>query len=327
MKAFRWISLGILWTSLSAGAVDFDKVKTDLESTDGLNVYIHGIDTKHSLYVLIVRGKDFFDFAQVPMVAGNRAAAAQLATLHRHDFVRIKGTIEPEVRSPQKHILVESIEVTRPFDLGGLPPYERKAKLPDDLKGLSEIIVKVHAIVDEGRIMVVEYKDTNIPVINDEPERVKGLYRSDKIRMKFTIAKHPRMPVHLQIAKVPDAITVLRSVKGEHERKIDSLCGQLVMFPKSPEIKFNVFAVKHDIGDGYDWTYTLINFEDPDVFKTIREKLQAEWDRREASAIRGRNYYINPDLITCVSGTGNESHSFQANPQVLLDSPEQITFP
>ena len=40
-------------------------------------------------------------------------------------------------------------------------------------------------IIDNGNILMVEYKDTNIPVIVQEAVRVKDLFRGDKIKIQF----------------------------------------------------------------------------------------------------------------------------------------------
>ena len=63
--------------------------------------------------------------------------------------------------------------------------------LPSDIQNKTDIVVKVHAVVDNGNVLMVEYKDTNIPVIVQEPDRVKDFFRGDKLRIHYTIAGNP----------------------------------------------------------------------------------------------------------------------------------------
>ena len=78
-------------------------------------------------------------------------------------------------------------------------------------------------------------------------------------------------------------------------------CGPLVLYVKSPEIMFNVFALQHDLGDDLAWTYTLVSM-DKKVFEEIRAKAQAVWDANQSSIIRGRGFYVNPKIIACAKG-------------------------
>lgn len=323
----RYFACLFLFCSLQISALDFDKIDAGLRSKEGLLIEVHGIDKDHGLFAGVLRGEDFFDFAQVPLVGATPVLQESLLHVKRHDIIKIKGKFD-ELGTPQKHILVDFLEVQKPYDPGypNVPAFKHKVKLPDDLVGLKEITAKVHAITEDGKIMMVEYKDTNIPVIVVSPKATKDLYRGDKIKFQFSIAKEPKAPVHLILKSGKDSLKVLKSIVSENKREIKNLCGPLVLYPASPDIRFNVFALHYDIGDDLAWTYTLINFEDSQKFKAIREKLQTEWDKDTSQVERGRGYYINPKLQVCVSGIGNEVMAIQANPQVILQGPDDISF-
>ena len=113
---------------------------------------VHGGDLAHGLFVLTWRDKhDFFKYVQLPVTGRNEAASKTIAALHRHDRVRLWGEFDLFLPSGQRHIDVDNIVVEKTFESAcedaGLPPFERKVKLPDDLKDLKEIIVKVHGVV------------------------------------------------------------------------------------------------------------------------------------------------------------------------------------
>ena len=71
--------------------------------------------------------------------------------------------------------------------------------------------------------------------------------------------------------------------------------------------------------------FTLLNFRDMVAFQEIREKLAKIWDENAATAISGRNMLINPEVTIQASGLINIISTEQANPQILLDSAEQVT--
>src|SRR5438445_610982 len=77
------------------------------------------------------------------------------------------------------------------------PPRMPEAAIPDDLLAATELIGKVHAVNDDGRIFVIEYKDAVIPVFVPVANLTAGLYRNDKIHLVFQFAMNPPRPTHL----------------------------------------------------------------------------------------------------------------------------------
>lgn len=304
----------------------------ELNSENGVGVEIHGADHSNGLYVISFRPKNFFEFVNISVQADYMSPnfadiKQQLSTLRRHDFIQIKGSTNPFVSSPQNHVLINSLTVLNKFSLPmtEVPQYTHYTNLLKDVSDKTELIVKVHASLLDGKIFVVEYGDSNIPVIVPDASLTKDLYRGDKIKMRFRVQEVPLAPVHLVLNSGPLGLEVLDSIVQQHNQPQDR-CGELVMFPKSPQVKFNVFAIKIDIGDDLFRTYTLINFDDMNLFFALRDKAQAAWDANTESVVAGRNYYINPKLQACAKGLGNMITPSQANPQILIDKLEDLTF-
>lgn len=323
----------LLAVNVFAQQLTYDDIEKSLTSAEGLVAEVHGADQNSGLYVLAVRNpENFFDFINLPIVADYGSqnyvdVKEKMGTLDRHDFVRVRGKIHQGMDTPQKHALINSLEVVRKFDGGfaGYPDYEHEVKLPGDLLTKNTAIVKVHAVAHGGKMLVVEYKDTNVPVMVANVELTKNLYRNDKIEIQYDISPMPRKPTHLILRSEPTAVRVLDSLVVQHGQPIEH-CGDLVMFPKSPMVVFNVFAIMKDIGDGLFRSYTLINFEDRDLFSALREKAQKFWDEHPAGILRGRNYYVNPGIRACAKGTINVVDPSQANPQIIINDSDNLSF-
>ncbi len=323
----------IAFSSPSFAKLELKDIQAALESEDGLTAEIHGADKDSHLFVVVVRDpKNFFDYIQIPLVADYTSKNYEevkktLYTLNRHDFVNIKGSFHGWLDAAQRHIMVQTLTVVKRFDGGysDYPDYKHNIKVPEELKNQSSAVVKVHAVVKGGSIFLVEYKDVNLPIVVERPELVENLYRGDKIRIHYEIAKFPSRPMHLKLKSEDGSIEMLDRLVDQHDQPIHH-CGDLVMFPKSPQVIFNVFAIKKDLGDDLFRTYTLINFDDMDLFLAVREKAQAAWDQKTESITRGRNYYINSGIQACAKGRVHMIDPTQANPQIIIERVEDLYF-
>lgn len=307
-----------------AHAIDLREVEQKL-AADGAEGEVHGASASQGLYVFVYRNpKDFFDFLEMSMVPASQDVVRQLEALRRHDRVRIKGSFL-ENRSPQKHIEVTSLEMVRKYAPPvEMPAYEHEAKVPDELLGQSSALFLVHAIHADGQILVVEYKDTVLPIFVKNGALAKNLYRNDLVRLKFKVQRRPDRPAHLRLDETAEKpVEVVESILAKHGQPA-TLEGALVLFPKSPEVIFNVFAVLEELPAGLKRQYTLVNFTSPEVFKQIREKLQAAWDQAPKDYVNGRNKLVSTKIRVKVTGTFNEVDANQANAQVLLAGPEAI---
>ncbi len=304
----------------------------ELKSPQGVQVEIHGADHKNGLYAISYRPKNFFDFIIISLQADYTAPTfadvkAKLETLRRHDFIQIRGNENDFVLSHQNHVMVKDLTILSKFSSTYdklVDEYVHSTKVSELIQGKTSLIVKVHASLVDGKVLMVEAGDANIPVVVKNPALTRDLYRGDKVDIKFAVQQFPGSPVHLVLDNSLDAVKMLDSVAKVHGQP-QNLCGELVMFPKSPQVLFNVFALKVSIGDGLFRTFTLINFEDPKLFQELREKMQIVWDANTSTMVAGRNYFINPAIKICAKGMGNMQVATQANPQILLDKVADLT--
>ena len=292
--------------------------------TTGLIGRIHGAVGASKLFVMSVREPDnFFNYRQFSLLPKNKKALATLSEVNRHDRVCIRGHIISNP-SPQKHIAVKSVEVLESWTgLAGLPEYRREANIPAELLDHDSFVGKVHAIGGEGKILVMEYKDRVIPVFVKSPEYTKDLYRGDIVRLSYKLKKVPKRPTHLKLnSQVEQPVKVIDAI-ADWNGKENTLTGNLVKFPESPQLNFDVYAIEVET-QGIKRYFTLVNFDDMDEFQKIRDKLAGIWDENSATAKLGRNMLIEPAITIEAHGQTNVVSTAQANPQILLDTVEDI---
>lgn len=303
--------------------LEVSQLSRELKST-GLIGRIHGAASTAQLFVMSVREPgNFFSHREFSLVPGDEATKATLSQVNRHDSICIQGDFL-ENPSPQKHVWVTSAEVLESWPgLDDLPPYERSAGIPAELATQTQFVGKVHAIGEDGKVLVVEYKDGVMPVFVEATEYTQGLYRGDIVRLSYALQERPQEPTHLKLdLNVAQPVEVLDAIASWHQQE-KTLSGKLVKFPQSPQLRFDVYAIEVET-QGIKRTFTLLNFEDMDAFTQIREQLAALWDSHVTTAVSGRNMLINPDVIVEASGSINVVSTEQANPQILLDSAEDI---
>ena len=316
-------ALGLLL--LSACASLPAKLERELGAGRAVEGEIHGAYPDLNLYVFTFRNpENFFEYVEVSLVAETDAVRAQLAELRRHDRVRIEGTIMDN-RSNQTHVELRSLEVVRKYEASPpIPPYEYEASIPDDLRGKSNELFLVHAVNAGGTVLVVEHEDVVLPVYVTRPELTRSLARNDVVRLFYEIRTRPDRPVHLQLAEVERPVEVIDSITALHGKPA-AIEGALVLFPQSPQVRFNVFAVLQELPGNTQRQYTLVNFDDPVVFETIRTKLQSAWDAAgPSSSVSGRNKLISTKVRIRATGTFNQIDPNQANAQIVLDGPDSI---
>lgn len=320
------ITLGV-WTSAAKETCSYhpeayrglalSQLTTELEGT-GMVGRIHGAAADDNLFVLSVRDPDnFFEHREFSLLSRDEKAREKLRQVNRHDQICVQGRLI-ENPSPQKHIALKSVEVLDHWaGLDAFPRYEHTADLPEELKSQSSFVGKVHAIGAEGKVLVVEYKDGVLPIFVQAPNLTKDLYRGDIVRLAYKIQQWPQQPTHLQLdAEAEQPVEVLDAIASLHSQP-KTLAGKLVKFPQSPQLNFDVYAIEVET-QGVNRTFTLVNFENPDEFKTIRDKLAEIWDSHSETITTGRNMLINPDVIVEATGNINVVSTEQANPQILL---------
>jgi hypothetical protein len=302
------------------------ELRRELGRGNAIEGEIHGAYPDLDLYVFTYRAPgNFFEFVEVSLVAPDDTLAQSLAELRRHDRVRIRGAVL-ENRSSQMHVELSALEVVDDYEPApAIPAYDYEAAIPDDLLGKQAALFLVHAVLAGGAVLVVEHRDVVLPVfVRRRPELVRDLSRNDVVRLFYDIRNYPDRPVHLELADVEQPVEVVDSIAALHGRPAD-VEGQLVLFPRSPQVAFNVFAVLQRLPGGHQRQFTLANFDSADTFRAIREKLQAAWDAADPSTVvSGRNKLISTAVRVHVTGTFNQIDPNQANAQIVLDGSEAI---
>ncbi len=311
--------LMFLETGVLASSFDVGKFQEQLKQ--GTQGWVHANVEKWGYTVFTHRDpSDFFTHFEFPLRGSSSSAKEAIKKLTRHDRIKIIGEyIENE--APIPHILVDKLEMIEKFTHSiEAPPYDYEAQLPADLIGQNKLIGKVHAVVADGKAMVIEYKDAVIPVLVNEPTQSNQLYRNDKISLTYKILDFPIRPLHL---KLMGDLQILESMVSLHGlgRVLE---GSLTLFPKSPQVAFNVFALHVVDGHSISREFTIVNFDNPSIFEAIRDTLQKLWDENKSTLIAGRNKFINPRVRLRVLGTINVIHPSQANPQILVDKLSDI---
>jgi hypothetical protein len=294
---------------------------------DGVLLEVHGIVPVSSMFVVTFRNpNNFFQSVHLSLLGTTQETRNMIRTLRRHDVVLIQGMIDNEIPAPQRHLKASSISLVERSPESTPGQDYRYEAVPESVLNMSELIGKVHAVYAEGQVLVVEYKDMVIPVFVKEQwlEQTKSLFRGDIVAIKYVVQRGPRRPVHLNLdPDKDDSFRVLRSVVTGHGLPV-TLTGKLLMFPKSPMVKFPVFAIDVDMGNGILLAHTVLSFTNPELFKAVRELFQAEWDRNPSTVRNYRNKFRNEAITFTVSGTYNMIDPGQANPQIVIDSLSDI---
>jgi hypothetical protein len=301
------------------------KFQRELQAGNAVEGEIHGAYPDLDLYVFTYRHpQDFFEFVEVSLIAPNADLAAALAGLRRHDRVRIQGALMDN-RSPQMHVELRSLEVVKEYEpTPAIPAYDYQASIPDDLRGKDNELFLVHAVHAGGSILVVEHGDVVLPVYVSHPQLTRDLARNDVVRLFYEIRSRPERPVHLQLQEIERPLEVVESVMALHDQPA-AVEGALVLFPQSPQVIFNVFAVLQELPGQLRRQYTLVHFDSPETFERIREKLQSAWDSADPSAaVSGRNKLVSRQVRVRATGKFNQIDPNQANAQIVLDGPDAV---
>jgi hypothetical protein len=272
--------------------------------------------------------KDVFTFGNFPVKPATPEIAERLKGIKRHDAITIKGSFIDN-RAPIRHIRLEDFQITSVYTADERPPKRPYAtqipeNLPDAGQPHRHLVAKVHAVADDGHILVAEYGDAVLPVFVKDPKLTANLYRNDKIRIAFTLPEKPPRPQHLWLDMAdPKPLEVVESLVERHGKPFEAE-GVLVRYPLSPQLTSEVYAIEVVDSDNVFRDYTLLNF-DKKIFTAIREKLATAWKSRPAEGVDGRNKLVNAKIRVRAKGTFNLVARGQANAQILLASPDDLT--
>ncbi|MBN20208.1 MAG: hypothetical protein CL678_02885 [Bdellovibrionaceae bacterium] len=296
-----------------------DTIESQLKS-EGVSGWIHGSNTSQGLYVFTWRDpKNFFQHFEFPLITKSPQTLELIKSLQRHDKVKVKGAF---LKYPAfKHIQVETISI--------LKKHEESFSLPKKILEGSSLIGKVHAIVSypikkNFGAIVIEYGNYTLPAFTSAPEEIKNLYRNDKIKINYRVIQRKNAPPHLKILTQPGkpGIEILENIVDQHQKNL-TLEGTLALFPKSPQIKFDIYALKVVDSDGISRNYTLVG-KTNELFFEIKDYLESIWNEKSEYANESRNHYNNPFIQLKVKGTTNIISPNQANPQIFIDNLKDI---
>ena len=195
--------LTFLSSFLNAASAEINLSELEAKlKTDGLTGEIHGAVNDTSMYVLTYRNpKDFFENIQLPLTSLLPEVIATLGKIKRHQFYIVKGEFITN-RAPVKHINITSLELSK--DYSSDPdhmPYHYNGDV-NELKNKTEFIGRVHAVGENGKMLVMEYKDRIIPVFVKETSSqvlTSALFRGDLVKVKFNVRNEPSAPTHLNL--------------------------------------------------------------------------------------------------------------------------------
>lgn len=326
-----FLALSFTACASTTTSIDLVKVDQDLKST-GVVGEIHGASADADLFVLTIRDpNNFFINIQLPLTTEDTEIMARLKAAKRHQFFTVKGELIDN-KAPIKHIKISSLELKKDYTSElDQNPHQYKSDL-NELRNKSEFIGRIHAQGQDGKMLVMEYKDRIIPVLVTEPPTqalVKTFYRGDLVKVRYMLRNEPDRPLHLALERQRNLgnnlkpIELIDSLVRSHGQTIEKT-GYLVKFPKSPQINFNIYALLQEDAEGTNIQYTLVNFENPELFQAVREKLEKAWNDNQKNIHNERNKLVNRSVKVTAKGESNMVDQGQANPQILIQNIDDL---
>lgn len=253
--------------------------------TEGLKGTMHGANHRLGTYVFTWWDpRSFFMSVNMSVAPANPEAEKALAQVERHQEVVVHGKLVPNP-SAQPHLLVDRVEPGKKWSPGVevTEPARKPGQVARYIRGRKELDALVHAISEDGSMLVVEVRDEVVPVQVPADaalrETVKGLYRGDRIRFRFRRAAQPERPLHLVLAPSTGgepALRVTDSARALHEQT-RTVEGALVLFPRSPVLRRSIWGVEDRDPKGLHRYYTIFNFQNREDQARIEERLQKAW--------------------------------------------------
>ena len=231
-----------------------------------------------------------------------------------------------ENRSAQMHVEFRSLEVVTKYEpTPAMSAFEYQPAFPTTSLARTTSCSWLTRFTPPGRFSLwsaaTSFCPSTCAVRSFTP---RHLARNVVVRFFYEIRREPACPVHLQLHDLARPVEVVESVMALHGRPA-SVEGALILFPKSPQVIFNVFAVLQELPGQLRRQYTLVNFDNPETFQQIREKLQNAWDAGDASAaVSGRNKLMSTAVRVRATGKFNQIDPNQANAQIVLDGPDAV---
>ena len=141
------------------------ELEREIRAGNAVEGEVHGAYPELGLYVFTYRApENFFDFVEVSLVPSTETLAGQLADLHRHDRVRIRGPLM-DTPSPQPHVEISGLEIVSRYQPEiEMPAYAYRTNIPEDLRGKDNELFLVHPVHAGGSILLLEHRDVVLPL-------------------------------------------------------------------------------------------------------------------------------------------------------------------
>lgn len=316
----------------------FDAAELDAKLRDaGLRMWVHGSVPQYKHFVGTYRKEDandpmaFFKAQQFSFLPANQEMATKLATLKRHDEIRIKGRIFDN-GSPLVHIRVSALEVVKPF---ATPTQNHYSLSTNHFANSSsvEVFAMIHALSfseELGWALILETEGMIMPVAvpRTYDELAKTLYRGDIVNARLKIIHHPRGTTHFELDQPLEIVDALLHCHGQDR----TLEGSLAKFDKSPAISLDVYAIRVKDENGLARNFTffpedgLSEEEFVRVFMAISAKAKAAWEASAQEPVDVRNFREKPTVRVKARGVINVVSTEQANAQIYIRSEDQVEF-
>jgi hypothetical protein len=318
-------SIGQTACPKEVNGINIEKASQDI-ALGKFKAYIHSSLAKHRMFSVTYRSPNsFFSYLDFSLVPGNKHIAGQLSTLNRHDYIQIQGELL-DLDPCFPHIKVQKIKLLNKYNgMSDLKKYQHKMDY-SKLFEIDEFIGKVHFVSSEMNLIVMEYGDLVLPVFIEKnfAKSLDPIFRGDILKIKFVFRLEPDNPGHIELdLSQKSPLQIIKPMVAGHGDEVQ-MSGTLVRFPKSPQIKFDIFALKVKSKHLIQHNFTLVNFKDFKLFQEILKKLDQIWKEKAAHVVRGRNYLMNPKIKLRVSGIKNVVSRSQANPQIIINRLEDI---
>ena len=296
----------------------------------GITGLVHAANSADGLYLMsyLPDPNNFFKRYFISLVPSTAEIRQTLNNLRRNDKIRVRGTLSFR-KSSQAHLLLNELEVVESFAPGeeAPPTLSLGSSLPtvaSEIERHDVVTALVHAVTDPD-VLVVEIRNKVVPVYVKQPELVQGLGRGDLVGLRMVVRGLPSTPTHGQLVfqrkEGPQVVQVLESFATRNQQRM-RVQGRLTLFPKSPLIDRDIWAVEEALPSGLFRYYTLVNFDSqgrltPEM-DVLSAKLRALWNSHSRSVVAGRNKLINNKVHISAEGLVMITTGDQANAQINL---------
>lgn len=294
----------------------------------GIVGLVHAANAAEGLYVMsyVPDPSNFFDryfFSLVPSTAELRQA---LSGLRRNDKIRVRGLLNFR-KTSQPHLLVNDVAVEQTFSPPDQPATVEstpQVSVVDEIERHDVVTAMVHAIPGDD-LLVAEIRDKVVPIVVKQPQLLQGLGRGDILDLRLVVRGQPSTPTHGQLvfqrSETPPVLKIQESFASRNNQQM-KIQGRLALFPKSPLINRDIWAVEEALPSGLYRYYTLVNFDQdgqitPEM-DALSMKLRKLWDANKRHVVAGRNKLINNKINISADGRILITSGDQANAQIHL---------